>query len=293
MDRQEFIAQIAEYVVKYAGQYGIRVHSPIIAQAILESGWGQSSLAVRYHNYFGMKCRSRSDWKGKSVNMATAEEYTPGTYTNIRDNFRVYDSMEDGVKGYFDFINYSRYANLKGVTDPQTYVENIKADGYATSSTYVEKLMRVIRESNLTKYDSAASQVPCKSIEEVAREVIDGKYGNGTARRAALEAAGYNYNEVQAKVDELCGKSPAAQPTNLAPAPTTTKTLYRVQVGAFARIANANAMLARVKAAGFNACIVQEKNLYKVQVGAFSVANNAEKMKAKLKAAGFSAVVKA
>ena len=127
MDKQTFISQIAAYVIKYAAQYGIKVHSPIIAQAILESGWGQSSLAAKYHNYFGLKCGSA--WTGKSVNMATSEEYTPGVHTNIRDNFRVFDSMEDGVKGYFDFINYSRYANLKGVTDPQTYVENIKADG--------------------------------------------------------------------------------------------------------------------------------------------------------------------
>ena len=156
---------ISAYVIKYAAQYGIKVHSPIIAQAILESGWGQSSLAAKYHNYFGLKCGSA--WTGKSVNMATSEEYTPGVHTNIRDNFRVFDSMEDGVKGYFDFINYSRYANLKGVTDPQTYVENIKADGYATSSTYVTNLMRVIRDNNLTQYDGAAQQTPSKSVDEV------------------------------------------------------------------------------------------------------------------------------
>lgn len=171
MDKQTFISQIAAYVIKYAAQYGIKVHSPIIAQAILESGWGQSSLAAKYHNYFGLKCGSA--WTGKSVNMATSEEYTPGVHTNIRDNFRVFDSMEDGVKGYFDFINYSRYANLKGVTDPQTYVENIKADGYATSSTYVTNLMRVIRDNNLTQYDGAAQQTPSKSVDEVAQDVVN------------------------------------------------------------------------------------------------------------------------
>ena len=203
MDKQTFISQIAAYVIKYAAQYGIKVHSPIIAQAILESGWGQSSLAAKYHNYFGLKCGSA--WTGKSVNMATSEEYTPGVHTNIRDNFRVFDSMEDGVKGYFDFINYSRYANLKGVTDPQTYVENIKADGYATSSTYVTNLMRVIRDNNLTQYDGAAQQTPSKSVDEVAQDVVNGKYGNGADRKAALEAAGYNYDEVQAKVNEILG----------------------------------------------------------------------------------------
>ena len=150
-----------------------------------------------------MKCGTK--WTGKSVNMNTQEEYQPGTLTQISDNFRVFDSMEDGVKGYFDFINYSRYANLKGVTDPQTYVENIKADGYATSSTYVTNLMRVIRDNNLTQYDGAAQQTPSKSVDEVAQDVVNGKYGNGADRKAALEAAGYNYDEVQAKVNEILG----------------------------------------------------------------------------------------
>lgn len=55
MTNQEFIEQVAKFVQKYAAQYGIKVHSPIIAQAILESGWGNSKLAARYHNYFGLK----------------------------------------------------------------------------------------------------------------------------------------------------------------------------------------------------------------------------------------------
>lgn len=56
MTNQEFIDQVAVYVKKYAAIFGICVHSPIIAQAILESGWGKSKLATTYHNYFGLKC---------------------------------------------------------------------------------------------------------------------------------------------------------------------------------------------------------------------------------------------
>ena len=137
--------------MKYAPLYGIRVHSPIIAQAILESGWGKSSLASVYHNYFGLKCGSK--WTGKSVNMTTREEYQVGTLTTIKDNFRAYDSMEEGVKGYFEFIQLSRYQNLKGITEPRTYLETIKADGYATSSKYVENNMAVLEQYNLTQYD--------------------------------------------------------------------------------------------------------------------------------------------
>lgn len=155
-EQKNFIESIATAARKYAPAYGIAVISPIIAQAINESGWGKSTLAAKYHNYFGMKCGSK--WQGKSVNMQTCEEYEVGVLTQIKDNFRVYDSLDEGVKGYFDFISASRYANLKGVTDPRTYIENIKADGYATSSQYVTNLMNVLNTYNLTQYDSVSKQ---------------------------------------------------------------------------------------------------------------------------------------
>lgn len=166
MDKQTFIASIAALVKKYAPNYGILVYSPIIAQAIIESNWGQSKLSAKYHNYFGLKCGSK--WTGKSVNMKTNEEYTPGTLTAIRDNFRVYDSMEEGVKGYFEFIQYSRYQNLRGITDPRKYLETIKADGYATSSTYVETNMRIVEQYNLTKYDKGEE----KAMKKLASAII-------------------------------------------------------------------------------------------------------------------------
>lgn len=211
MTNSEFIEQIAKCVKKYAYVYGIEVHSPIIAQAILESGWGKSILASKYHNYFGLKCGSA--WKGKSVNMATKEEYKVGTLTNIRDNFRVYDSMEAGVKGYFDFINTSRYANLKGVKSPEEYVKRIKADGYATSSKYVDNIMRVIRDNKLTRFDGNGDGDMKKEeltgraltgkeiIDILAKRVINGDYGVGADRREKL---GELYSIVQKRVNELC-----------------------------------------------------------------------------------------
>ena len=158
MDKQTFIKQIATYVKKYAAQYGIKVCSPIIAQAILESGWGESKLAAVYHNYFGLKCGTA--WKGKSVNMTTQEEYTTGTLTTIKDNFRAYSNMEEGVKGYFEFIQLTRYSNLKGITDPKTYLNTIKADGYATSSSYVKNVYALITQYKLTQYD------PVKNVDK-------------------------------------------------------------------------------------------------------------------------------
>lgn len=210
MTNKQFIEKIAKCVKKYAYVYGIEVHSPIIAQAILESGWGKSKLASRYHNYFGLKCGSA--WKGKSVNMATKEEYKVGTLTNIRDNFRVYDSMDAGVKGYFDFINTKRYANLKGVRSPKEYVKRIKADGYATCSRYVDNIMRVIRDYNLTRFDEKGDDNMKKEeltgkvlsgkeiIDILATRVINGDYGKGEERRKKL---GELYSVVQKRANEI------------------------------------------------------------------------------------------
>ena len=211
MDKEAFIQKVAEKVRKYAPLYGICVHSPIIAQAIIESGWGKSGLASKYHNYFGLKCGS--SWKGGSVNMATKEEYKPGVVTNIRDNFRTYEDFDAGIRGYFEFINTSRYKNLKGVKSPEEYVRRLKADGYATSSKYVDNVMRVIRDNKLTRFDGNGDGDMKKDeltgevlsgkeiIDILARRVIDGDYGVGADRKKKL---GDLYPIVQKRVNELC-----------------------------------------------------------------------------------------
>lgn len=149
---EEFINTIAPLIVSEGKKRGYSVFSTVIAQAIIESNSGKSILGYKYHNYFGMKCGSR--WKGKSVNLKTKEEYTVGTLTTIKDNFRVYDSMEEGVKGYYDFISTKRYANLKESKTYEDYAEKLKADGYATSSKYVNTLCTTVVAHNLIKYDS-------------------------------------------------------------------------------------------------------------------------------------------
>lgn len=169
MTHDDFISSVAAAVKKYAPQYGIKVNSPVIAQAILESGWGESKLAAVYHNYFGLKCGSK--WKGRSVNMKTMEEYTVGMLTAIRDNFRVYDDLDSGVKGYFEFIQASRYANLKGITDPLQYLETIKADGYATSSGYVNNLWNVIVANSLTKFDESEEKNMGKDAKSIIQQM--------------------------------------------------------------------------------------------------------------------------
>lgn len=181
----EFINKVAPLIQKYAKENGYKVASPIIAQACLESGYGLSSLSSVYNNHFGMKCGSA--WTGKSVNMATKEEYQAGVITNIRDNFRVYDTFEAGVKGYFDFISTTRYANLKNANSAENYLVSIKADGYATSNSYVANNMAIVLKYNLTKYDNleeaTPAPVPVPAPAETTYTVVKGDTLSGIAKK--------------------------------------------------------------------------------------------------------------
>lgn len=154
MSKEEFIKKIAGYIKQYAPSYGIKVYSPIIAQAILESAYGTSELAVNAHNYFGLKYREgRCKTCIGVYNKVGSEQNADGSYTSSAMKWCKFKDMENGVIGYFDFTNISNYSNLKGVTDPRKYLENIKADGYATSLKYVDNLMAVIENWSLTDYD--------------------------------------------------------------------------------------------------------------------------------------------
>ena len=149
---EAFIAKIAPLIRAEAERRGYHTCAAVIAQAVIESAAGTSGLA-KHFNFFGLKCGS--SWKGASVNMKTKEEYTPGTLTTIRDYFRAYASMEEGVRGYYDFINTNRYRNLKTATDYKTYAQMLKADGYATSNTYVTTLCNTVTKYNLTAWDKS------------------------------------------------------------------------------------------------------------------------------------------
>lgn len=196
--QKQFIENIGYIIQEEAKKRGYKVASAIIAQACIESGYDTSLLSMKYHNYFGMKCGSA--WKGPSVNMATKEEYN-SQLVSIRDNFRVYSSMEEGVKGYFDFISTSRYANLKTAETAEEYLKRIKADGYATSSTYVSTCMSVVNRHDLTRYDTVTAYKPI--TPELIQRVIAGEYGNGSEREKRILSEGYKYDDVRKKINDL------------------------------------------------------------------------------------------
>lgn len=195
-EQKNFISLVYANCVRYADDYGISQSCipAIVGQAIVESNWGKSILSSKYFNYFGLKCGS--SWTGKSVNLKTKEEYKAGQLTTIKDNFRVYSSIGLGIKGYFEFIKIKRYSNLKTATNPRQYLEYIKADGYATSSKYVNTVMKVVDTYVLTwlkQYDY--------KMNNIVKEVVLGMWGNGEERKQRLTKAGYDYKYVQSQVN--------------------------------------------------------------------------------------------
>ena len=167
---REFIDKMAPMIVAEGTKRGYKIFSTAIAQAIIEGAAGTSLLASKYHNHFGMKCGPA--WFGNSVNLQTKEEYQKGVLSSISSNFRVYEDDREGVKGYYNFINTKRYMNLKQAVTYQQYAEMIKADGYATSSTYVDTLCKTVEKYGLMKYDAIKASAPLKKDILIAQASI-------------------------------------------------------------------------------------------------------------------------
>lgn len=166
MTNQEFIQKIGAAAVKYYDQYKI-LPSLTIAQAILESAWGKSGLAIECHNYFGMKWVDGCGCNYKAYQ--TKEQRSNGVYYTIVAKFRKYDSIEAGIKGYYEFLKYPRYKNLIGVTDYKKACELIRSDGWATSLSYTQNLIKLIETYKLADFD-----------QKVLSKVSDGKNKNNS-----------------------------------------------------------------------------------------------------------------
>ena len=148
---EAFIEKVAPLAQADQKAKGI-LASITLAQAILESGWGRSELAVNANNLFGMKKSlsgntwTGSTWDGKSVySKETKEVYASGPAT-VQADFRAYKSWQDSVSDHSAYLlgarkgSALRYEGLKGCADHRKAAQIIKDGGYATSPTYVDKL---------------------------------------------------------------------------------------------------------------------------------------------------------
>lgn len=151
--KEEFIEKVAACVNAIRKEFGIEVASPIIAQACLESAYGTTNKAT-HNNYFGLKYRANRcpSACGTFVD-GSHEQLEDGTIIPITDQWFEFETLEKGIRGYFEYTSIDRYKVLKGETDPKKYLEKIKEAGYATDLEYVNKVYRVITNWDLTKYD--------------------------------------------------------------------------------------------------------------------------------------------
>lgn len=153
-EAKQFIEYMAPMIQREGFARGYSIVSTTIAQAIIEGACGKSGLAkAPNYNHFGLKAgQSWLKAKKPAVNMKTGEFYG-GKYVNINDWFRKYGSDAECVEGYYDFISTSRYSNLRDAKTFRQFAEYLKADGYATSPTYINTLCNTVTKYGLDKYD--------------------------------------------------------------------------------------------------------------------------------------------
>ena len=209
MKKQQFLNIVAPLVIAENERRGKPLFSSVvIAQAICESGWGTSQKMMKANAIFGIK--AGSSWKGKVYSTKTRECYDGINYTTITDLFRAYNNLEESVKDYFNLIlNLDRYKKAVNCKTPLACITEIKKGGYATSPTYIDTIMNIINDNNLTKYDGQT--IEQKTNEEIADEIMYkenyGGWGTGEKRKQLLKDAGYDANAIQAIINSRYGKS--------------------------------------------------------------------------------------
>ncbi|MDI9476431.1 MAG: glycoside hydrolase family 73 protein [Bacillota bacterium] len=149
MHRQEFINKLKNHAIKGWHQYKI-LPSLTIAQAILETGWGKSSLG---NNLFGIK--ADSSWTGKKQ-LATTNEYVNGEKITIQAWFRDYNTIYESLEDRYRFLQAKRYAKVVGEINYKTACMEIWKAGYATDPQYPAKLIQIIEQNNLQGIDRQA-----------------------------------------------------------------------------------------------------------------------------------------
>lgn len=128
--------------------------SVTIAQAILESAWGNSRLTKEGCNLFGIK--SSKGWTGGTIMKNTAE-YINGKRVIVKAPFRRYDSLADSIEDHAVFlVKNKRYAKAFLCKDGCSFADAIAKCGYATDPAYSALLISLIRQHHLDRYDLRA-----------------------------------------------------------------------------------------------------------------------------------------
>lgn len=152
--RKKFINTIAPIAQNVDKDYKL-LPSITIAQACLESNYGQSDLSKKYNNLFGVKGSNKN-----TSAVMTTKEYTNGKWVTVKARFQIYDSYEASIRAHARLFqegttwNKNQYKDVLDATDYESQAKALVTDGYATDPDYSTKLINLIKQFNLDKYDA-------------------------------------------------------------------------------------------------------------------------------------------
>ena len=142
----DYVKRFSPVAVAEMKKYGIPA-SITLAQGLLESDAGQSRLAVNNHNHFGIKCFARNCKPGHCSNHSDDSH---------KDFFRKYKSDWESYRAHSLFLQRSRYQHLRKIpsTDYKSWAKGLSKAGYATDKKYADKLITLIENMKLHKFDN-------------------------------------------------------------------------------------------------------------------------------------------
>lgn len=150
---QQFIERLVPHAQELQDGYGV-LPSIILGQAILESNWGESTLASKYNNLFGIKAYGDQ----KKVSLET-KEFVNEEWITIQGDFKVYDSWEQSMDDHTQLFvqgvdwNPALYEKVITATNYQEAAQALQDAGYATDPGYAQKIIQVIETYQLNQYD--------------------------------------------------------------------------------------------------------------------------------------------
>ena len=168
---EQFLTIIKPVVIADMKKTGI-LASLTAAQAFIESAKGNSGLTAKANNLFGMK----GSYNGQYIIMPT-KEFVNGQYITVNAKFRKYSSWSESIADHSNlFLRSSRYSNLRDCKDYKMACKNVQADGYVTSPTYANTLIKTIETYGLYSWDGVELKptgnpypVPTKNLKKGSR----------------------------------------------------------------------------------------------------------------------------
>ena len=150
VDKESFVLELSPYAQEFSESHGLRP-SLLIAQAALESNWGNSQLARESNNYFGVKNKEGRSYQTK--------EFQESNWEEVQANFKEYPSLYESILDYADLLKYGTswddnlYDEVIAAENYQKAAYALTEAGYATDPAYAEKLIQIIEQYELDKLD--------------------------------------------------------------------------------------------------------------------------------------------